>query len=431
VIHSESAIGLTLDNHPDKPSRLTNLGNCLLRRFERLGDLTDISQAVATFEAAVTLIPEGHPDKPALLNNLGTSLLRRFEQLGNLTDISPAVAQFKAAVELTPDGHPNKPQFLTNLGKSLSYRFEQLHEPHDYQELLSKYTQAACSETGAAHVRFEAASRWAYSAQLVEHPSLLQAYDRTIELLPELAWLGLSIGDRHRLILEAGLVVRDAAAAAIGAHKWSTAVEWLEQGRSIIWGQILNLRTPVDDLRKHHPELADELLSLSMQLERAGTRSSSAEVYPPQLLQSVAQKSHVIAVERDQLLKKIRQLAGFERFLLSKPISELSFAATLGPVVLLNGSQYQCDALILMPGCRDEVIHIPLPNFTLDDAQALRKSLGSVVRGAARSNRLEGQREGQLPPDEEFSNILSVLWGRIVEPVLDGLSMVSHFNELI
>jgi hypothetical protein len=24
-----------------------------------------------------------------------------------------------------------------------------------------------------------------------------------------------------------------------------------------------------------------------------------------------------------------------------------------------------------------------------------------------------------------------VLWGRIVEPVLDGLSMVSHFNELI
>ena len=77
----------------------------------------------------------------------------------------------------------------------------------------------------------------------------------------ELAWLGLSITDRHYLLSQAGQIVRDAASASIVAHDYQKAVEWLDQGRSVIWGQFLNLRTPVDELRKSHPGLADQLVS--------------------------------------------------------------------------------------------------------------------------------------------------------------------------
>jgi hypothetical protein len=139
-------------------------------------------------------------------------------------------------------------------------------------------------------------------------------------------------------------------------------------------------------------------------------------------LQSLAQQSHTLADKRDQLLKQIRELPGFERFLLPKPIFELVAAAKRGPVAMLNISQYGCSALILKPGRGDEVVHVPL-SFTLDEARSLAKSLGSLVRGAVRSERWAYIREGEPPPDETFSNILSELWIRIVKPVLDVLGL--------
>ncbi|KAJ7477711.1 TPR-like protein [Mycena latifolia] len=419
VMYLEAAVLLTPDSHPQKHGLLTFLGNSLLSHFQHGGDMINLHQAISNFEAAVDLTPEMHPDKAAWLTNLGSCLASRFDQLGNLADIHRAVSLFEVAVKLTPDGHPNKAARLKNLGLSLRSRFEQLQDPHDGEEMMLHFIHAASSPTGPVHIRFQACRLWAMEAHVVQHPSLLNAYTMVIELLPQLASLGLSLTDRHHLIKEAGQVVRDAAAAAIAAHRFTMAVEWLEQGRSVIWGQILSLRTPVDELRKSHPVLADNLLSLSTLLETAGTRSSAAEAPD---LQSVAQQSHVLAAERVQVLEQIRDLPGFERFLLPKLISELSVAAQIGPVVLLNISQYRCDALILTPNPGDQVIHVPL-DCTLEAAQSLAESLGSLVRGAARSSRLHGRREGELPPEVEFSRVLSELWKRIVKPVLEGLAV--------
>ncbi|KAJ7833899.1 hypothetical protein B0H13DRAFT_1914356 [Mycena leptocephala] len=173
--------------------------------------------------------------------------------------------------------------------------------------------------------------------QLHAQKQTLPAYDFLLpkELLPELAWLGLSIPDRHHQLSEAGQLVRDAASAAIAVQNYQKAVEWLDQGRSVIWGQLLNLRTPVDELRNSHPDLATELVSLSTSLETAGTRSNAVvDGIEPPSLQLIAQKSHAFALSRDRLLQQIRGLAGFESFLLPKPISELSQAAKMGPVAI-------------------------------------------------------------------------------------------------
>ncbi|KAF8184340.1 CHAT domain-containing protein [Mycena galopus ATCC 62051] len=428
IFELEAAVALTPDGHPAKPGQMTNLGNSLRRRFEQLGNLSDINQSISKIEAAVGLTPDGHQGKPALLNSLGNSLLVRFEHMGNLIDIDQSVSKLEAVVAITPNGHPDKTKWLNNLGNSLFRRFEQLHDPEDYQQMLINYTCAASSQTGAAYIRFNASRMWVKYAQSVQHPSLLQACTTAIDLLPDLASLGLSISDRHHHILQAGHLVRDAASAAIAAHELGTAVEWLEQGRSVIWGQIVNLRTPLDDLRKIHPQLADELMLYSTQLDMAANQSQvteEAHSRPSQSLQAAAQHSHDIAEKRQQLLKRIRKLAGFERFLLPKPILELSVAATMGPVVLLNISGYGCDALILMPDLGDKVMHVPLHDFGLDEAQVLAESLGSLVRGAARNGRLDGHLEGEIPLNERFPHILSVLWIRIVKPVLDGIAFTT------
>ncbi|KAJ7239743.1 TPR-like protein [Mycena rebaudengoi] len=430
VLRFEAAVTLTPDGHPSKPSRLNNLGNSLLGRFERLGGLDDLNQSVLRFEAAVTLTPDGHPDKPSRLNNLGNSLLGRFERLGGLDDLNQSVLRFEAAVTLTPAGHPDNPSQLCNLGNSLHQRFEKLHDPQDSQQLLLHYTSAACSTTGPASIRFDAATRWAKHAHIHEPSSVLHAYTTAIELLPELAWLGLSITDRHHLLSQAGQVVRDAASAAIGAHDYKKAVEWLDQGRSVIWGQLLNLRTPVDELRKSHPGLADRLVSLSTLLETAGTPSNPvADTLKPESLDSIAKQSHALVLERNQVLQQIRELPGFERFLLSKPTSELSLAARMGPIAILNISAYGCDALILMPGLGNEVIHVPLSDFTIHEAQVFAKVLASIVGTPGRSDRLFGFQEGYMAPDDIFSHILSVLWFKIVHPILNALAITKPVRQ--
>ncbi|KAJ7856020.1 CHAT domain-containing protein, partial [Mycena leptocephala] len=423
IMMLEDAVQLTPDGHPDKPGRLTNLGNSLFSRFERLGDLSDLKKSIM-MKDTVQLTPDGHPDKPGRLANLGNSLFGRFEHLGDLSDLNKSIMMLEDAVQLTPDGHPDKPGRLTNLGNSLSRRLEQLGDPQDSQQLLLHYTSAACSTTGPASIRFEAARRWAKHAQVHQPSSILRAYTTAIELLPELAWLG-SITDRHHHLSQAGQVVRDAASAAIAVHEYQKAVEWLDQGRSVIWGQLLNLRTPVDELREGHPNLANQLDSLSKSLETAGTRRNAvAEATESQSLQSIAQQSNALALEKNRVLQQIRELPGFERFLFPKPISELSLAAKLGPVAIVNISEYGCDALILLPGPADEVAHVPLCDFTIHEVQALAESLASVVGIPGPGARLVGAREGYMAPDDKFYHILSELWFKIVHPVLNALAIM-------
>ncbi|KAJ7089150.1 CHAT domain-containing protein [Mycena epipterygia] len=430
IMMFEDAVQLTPDGHPDKPGRLNNLGNSLFRRFERLGDLSDLNKSIMMFEDAVQLTPDGHPDKPAMLNNLGSSLLGRFERLGDLSDLNKSIMMKEDAVRLTPDGHSDKPGWLNNLGHSLLSRFERLGDIKDSEQLLLHYTSAACSATGPASIRFDAAKNWAKHAHIHQPSSILSAYTTAIELLPELAWLGLSITDRHHHISRAGQVVRDAASAAIAVHDYQKAVEWLEQGRSVIWGQVLNLHTPVDELRKSHPGLADQLVSLSTSLESAGTQSNAVgDASKPQSVQSIAQQSHDLALKRGHVLQQIRELPGFERFLLSKPFSELLLAAKMGPVAIVNISEYGCAALILMPDLADGVIHVPLSDFSIQEAQALAESLASLVGTPGYSDRATMSREGYMARDGIFPHILSMLWFKIVCPVLNALAItipVSH-----
>ncbi|KAJ6564551.1 CHAT domain-containing protein [Mycena capillaripes] len=424
VSMGEDAVHLTPDGHPDKPSRLNNLGNSLCRRFQQLGNLDDFNKSMSVTEDAVRLTPYDHPDKPLMLNNLGYPLFCRFERLGDLDDLNKSIIMREDAVNLTPEGHPAKPGILANLENSLFLRFERLGDHTDLKRAISLCDLASRSTTGPAHIRFQAASKWAQLARIKDDSSLLEAYNVALDLLPELAWLGLSISDRHHHLLRTGKLVRDAAAFATASDQVEKAVEWLEQGHSVIWGQLLNLRSPVDDLKHNYPKLAHSLVSLSTALQGSGTQTSGELIQSATQLspQSVADRAHHNAQERKKLLKEIRQLVGFQRFLLPKTISELSPAAQEGPVVILNITDDPWDALVLMAGLNDEVMHIPLNDFKPNHAGSMAQSLGHLVW---RSERLVIRCEGQIDPEDEFANNLSQLWKEVIKPVLNALAMTT------
>jgi len=438
ILSLEDAVRLTPDGHTDKPGLLNNLGNSLLTRFEHLGEIANIDKAILSFEDAAHLTPDGHTNKQILLNNLGTSLMIHFERLGEKGDIEKAASRLEEAVRFTPDGHAYKPHYLTNLGNLLFMRFQHLGDSTDLKQSIFAAFQAATQSSGPPSVRFNAAITWSKRAHLFHSasiPSVLEAYSTAFELLPQVCWLGLSIAARHHELIQARTLACDAAATAISANNLWMAIEWLEQGRSVLWGQILHLRTPLDDLNASNPGLAAKLTSIAGDLERGSSQAflegGDSGVSPEQAVQWHRQ----LADKWEAAVEEVRKLPNFECFLLPKQYSELQNAGHNGPVVVVNASRYRCDALIIAPPQDLQLIH--LDKLTYEHADSLRNRLHVELRS---QQKLRDERAGRpVPPygshcdgDHEatFRDILGQLWELVVKPILGRFETLQVGNQI-
>ncbi|KAF8132578.1 TPR-like protein [Boletus edulis] len=404
------AVVLTPHGHPHMPNMLNNLGGSFITRFSRLGELRDLEDAISTHREAVHLTPDGHPDKPSCLNNLGGSFITRFSRLGELRDLEGAISTRRDAVHLTPDDHPDKPSRLINLGHSFRARFDRLGELSDLEDAISLYSHAASLPIGPINVRFHASRNWILCARRMRHPSLLRAHSIAINLFPQLAWIGLSLTHRYAELKRGADVAREAAAVALDSGFPELAAEWLEQGRSIVWGELLQLRGSYEQLSSAHPNHAHRLRELSAALDDAGaTREKSLSTFlestddamhrTTRTLQQDADSHRKLAIERDKLLQEVRRLPGFERFLLPKDFSQLRASAHSGPVIILNAAETRCDALIVLADV-DHVIHrsVGLQNMLGTKGKAATRGVGS------------------------WETLLSILFKGVIKPVLDALA---------
>ncbi|KIM28572.1 hypothetical protein M408DRAFT_307873 [Serendipita vermifera MAFF 305830] len=436
ISFKQAAVGLTPDGHPDKPALLNNLGGAVQKRFERLGDVMDLEKAISFEQAAVDLTPDGHPDKPGRLNNLGSAVRRRFERLGDVIDLEKAISFLQAAVDLTPDGHPDKPGWLSNLGNTFVHRFLSSKLSTHLQSVILSFSTAANSLTGPSVTRFKAACAWGKFSHLYGQ-SPIPAFECAINLLPQVAWLGTSLTTQHAQLIEAGDQVRYAVSVAIELGEYETAVQWAEYSRSIVWQNLLSLRTPLDDLQKAHPELAMRLQSVSRELE--GTLSNS---HPPKgsesaTLQDLANKATTLAAEREESIEEIRNKPGFESFLRAKTFDKLAPAAHEGPVAIINIHERRCDALVLIPHDSQapdvSIVHIPLESFTHVMSETLFRDFNKLLSSAgvrARDTR-KSEREASVRDNGgSFKSILHNLWLHVVKPILDGLPYQVHQSRI-
>lgn len=226
--------------------------------------------------------------------------------------------------------------------------------------------------------------------------------------------------------------VAEAAAAAISLGKPNLALEWLEQGRSIVWGQILQLRTPLNDLHQRHPDAADELERVSRALESAGTSRIPNQLSlsnPGTPLREVAQTHRRLAEEYERVVGFIRRLPDFGDFLLPKKCASLCSAAVSGPIVVVTPYDDRCDALILLPNS-SQVTHIALRGLRLSDMSTMQLRLAGLIQETHITKRACGPyEEAPLPKwDEEMLDILGRLWMHIVEPILLHLKVSSSYG---
>ncbi|KAG8857703.1 hypothetical protein FRB91_011018 [Serendipita sp. 411] len=428
IARHQEAVDLTPDGHPYKHRWSNNLGLSLCSRYECLRNLDDINNAIQRHQMAIDLIPDDHPDKLSLLTNLGLSLSTRFEHLKNLDDINNAISVEQIAVNLTPDDHPRKPTAYNNLGSSFLYRFFHLHLFHDAETSVAYLSVAALSPLGSPSLRLGAARNWITIANAINHASLLAACECAISTIPLVAWLGLSITDRHQHLIQIGSIVRDTAAIAISLDQCDKALEWLEQGRSIVWTQILQLRTPVDQLRDVEPDLADRLLHISQLLDQ-GLQDINPQKEHRRSPEDEARQYRALASERDTIVERIRSLPKFHDFLRPPKLHRLLEAAKDGPVVTINVSTGRCDALALVYGA-DEPIHIPLSNLTSERVEQLQFELKGILKSSGVRLRAVRDEEVDVGGDEGCKRILAELWDLLVKPVLDSLAFSCDSDTL-
>ena len=126
----------------------------------------------------------------------------------------------------------------------------------------------------------------------------------------------------------------------------------------------------------------------------------------------------------ETVVQNVPKVDGIERFLMPKRIPELVEAAHSGPVVVLNVSEHRCDALILKPNF-DNVMHIPLPTFSFERAQALQRRLSGMLKRSDVGVRQDDERGMRFAQDlnSDFPRLLSELWDGVVRPVLVGLDI--------
>ncbi|PPQ78138.1 hypothetical protein CVT26_007522 [Gymnopilus dilepis] len=320
-----------------------------------------------------------------------------------------------------------------NLGSSFLTQFNSTRRPADLLLAQSSYRTSATSLTGSRSVWLQSARKWAQLSSGFGEGEILAAHVQVIKLISLVACFEDTSKRRHELLTGLSQDSTKAAAKALSLNQPSKALEWLEAGRCIVWNQINQLRTPVDELHACRPDLADQLILLSRQLEYFGGRTDphqSGMELPMQVQMTLEAEAHThlrLAKEREELLVSIRDLPGFESFLLPKTFAELMRGIPNdGATVIINSDESRCDALVVFATCAEPTL-VPLERFSYKRAtnlaEVLRLHLTSRGLQSRYSDEARGDARGMRGADETdvLQAVLRDLWTDLVEPILPFL----------
>lgn len=430
IIAHQIAINSVSLTHSQKHIYLYGYAVSLRSRFEFLGDLCDIDNAISNQEIALNIVSKQYFNRSSYLSNLGNSLLERFQKTKDDSDLANSIEYHYKAINCISPDHYNLSTYLASLGNAFFISYQYSRDQSILEKAILNWFSSASQTVGSFQVRFKSAilwAQWRHKCDNTSIPSVLDAYSAAINLLPRLPVMGNYIHIRYKELLLAKTIGCDAAAAAIDTHDFSKALEWLEQGRSVIWNQNMQLHIPLDILSHTNPELAQRMSQISKQLE-----------YPDldQSTNRYIQKQHALAKEWEDLVHKAQRLPGFENFMKLPQFNILRDACSVGIIVVLNISDHRCDALILKSP-EEPVYHVELTLFSHEKATNLQTKLHGLLqrKGLYRDQQRD---ERHIRPkfvvvedeNETFRSILKDLWRYVVKPVLDALSLEVRNNSV-
>jgi hypothetical protein len=251
-------------------------------------------------------------------------------------------------------------------------------------------------------------------ARLAGQPSLeMRAYHHDIDMLPRLAYVGGDVTTRvAALQLVEGLASR-AATLALTMNNAPNAIELLEQTRGIEWSQSLQLRVSSDAAPPQHAEVFTQVA--------ASLQTAKDPV-----------KRREYAGEWETIIKRIRQVEGYERFLLPGSYSDLKACASQGAVVIVIPSDGFVD-VVTIPSPMANPAHLRLPELKLARFQELTVRLKRTSDSSRDWESLETRgmkkvgvvpaRTSEAALEAEYFEALGELWSKLVLPVINSLQI--------
>jgi len=448
------SLTLLPSSHPLTPVVLDNLGSCYNALFKRTHKVEHINKAVEAHQSALQKIaPEGI-DYTIILAQIGRALRMRYRFTKQGKDIDESIHFMQQAIDSLPQGHATRPGCIKSLADCYEDRLavrrdvEGVEDQQDRQRAIDLYAEVARNEVADPQSRLSAARSWAAHALFSRDPvQSMDALNTGVELISLVGGMEQTVEQRYHAVSEHSLFVLNAVAFAImQVGKLDKAIEWLEQGRGLVWSQITSLRTSLDDLQAVDPALAEEFRDVSKRLDAAGARdlskldvqASQAGTNASKIAVQDEATAHVqLAHKHSTLLARIRTVPSFEHFLRPLPASAiLEGLPKEGVVVALSVHPVQCDAIALRHG--KEPLHIRLPDLTNDDASRLANRLkedliSSGLCSDLNASRWRGETDGvsrgfkraqrKVEAISGIEAVLSELWVKLAQPVVEALEL--------
>ncbi|KAM5362077.1 hypothetical protein ACJZ2D_012744 [Fusarium nematophilum] len=365
------------DIDPNRAVFLNNLSFMLGELYSRLAELEHLDDAIQLSEAAVGSMLEDDPRRAKFLSNLGNHIGNKYLETMSEEDLEYAIRVSQQAIDATPLDHPDRAMFCNNLGIQLADRYLSTQEPEDLEAAISCYKLALFHDPAPPGARIKA------GRDIVRLCTSVSDWDRAYEaatkvmsLVSQLTRRSLEISDKQDAVRQLAGFPPEAAAVAMNAEKDPVvAVKFLEEGRGILAASLEDLRTETIQLQEKHPNLAEQFLKcrdkLEENVERIPLMKSHAATWKPE-----GSQRYEAGKQFDKLVAEIRQHPGFEDFLLAPNEADMYDAARHGPIIVINVSEFRCDALVVEP---HQIRQVDLPDLTVAEISSMswEYSLGS------------------------------------------------------
>ncbi|KZT61858.1 hypothetical protein CALCODRAFT_328615 [Calocera cornea HHB12733] len=404
----------------EMPSIFSELALAKGIKFTAEGKQADLDDCVRAHEAILSVTPDKYAERHLMLWQYALALKTKFDQTGDPRTMQACLDAFTAALaHLGPSADPRRTFYLIDLAAVLGEKHRVFGDEADLTGAIQHYGQAAQVMDGPVKVRFRAAvvgARLAFDNG--RKVASLELFKAAVGLLSRMAWLGLNTTKRHRnLMSQAFQLAADAAAVAIAVGQPETAVELLEEGRSVLWRSVLEVRVDLDGLEAVSPELTRELTQLAKTLDLEDFDVSGfSEWY----LEQSDQQRRRQAERWELLVAAVRQVPGFELFLKPLDFDHLREAAKDGPIVILNTSEYRSDALVITHTGAVRVV--PLTGLPLPVVRQLMHMLHSALQIAK-------DKYGLSFLERTLQSVAKSLWQGGLDEVVKLLVAIPNYEQ--
>lgn len=405
------AVEATASTDPHLPLQLANLAATL--RAASTHRAAAAAEAVDAARGALTTLDEGR-SATAVRGSLLLALAARSAD----GDLDEAVTLAQRVVADTPPDDPDLSRALANLAYVRHLRHESTQVADDLAGTLDALRAAARTGTGPADVRLHAARDWGRLAALTgDARAAAEAFALGVELLPTATPRRLERPDAQRRLAEAAGLASDAAAMCLACGDPERALSLLELGRGVLLNRRSGIRADLADLHDADAELALRFEELRDELDRLDHPPLTLPTLPPatETTGRERERRRDLEAELALVVGAIRALPGQEGFQLPPSVESLLAEATHGPVVVVNVSEYRCDALLLTA---EGLRHVPLDGLDADEVEETADAFHTDVVTALDPRATQDAVDAA---DERVTATLDLLWREVAAPVLAEL----------